>query len=142
MTAREHSVSLSRARGCSGTQMCTLYLSAFSSHQDLLDLEREQKKVQEQRAARQLELQVSVCVVPQPSTNTSTCAVLRSAAAAANAKVVMRAAQNLQDTATRADIVVQEYEEKMEAAAAFIHALQAGASPAGLLLQAHRNKKE
>ena len=122
--------------------MCTLYLSASYFHQDLLDLEREQKKVQEQQAARQLELQVSVCVVPQPSTNTSTYAVLRSAAAAAaNANVVTRAAQNLQDTATRADIVVQEYEEKMEAAAAFMHALQAGASPAGLLLQAHRSKK-
>ena len=74
--------------------------------QDLQDLEREQRKAQEQQAQRQLEI------------------------------------QSLQDIATRADLVVQEYEEKMEAAAVFMSALQAGASPAGLLLQAHRNKKE
>lgn len=57
------------------------------------------------------------------------------------AEVALLAAQNLQDTATRADLVVQEYEEKMEAAAAFMHALQQGASPAGLLLNAYRSKK-
>ena len=82
--------------------MCFVF---FFVGQDLQDLEREQRKAQEQQAQRQLEI------------------------------------QNLQDIATRADLVVQEYEEKMEAAAAFISALQAGAKPAGLLLQAHRAKK-